>query len=322
MIDTAKLTLKAGDGGAGLASFRREKFVPKGGPDGGDGGKGGDVVIYVNPRFSTLIHLRGLNQIAAQSGHAGQKSRKTGKSGEDQMIDVPPGTQIIDLTNGDLIVDLDQPEQKYLIARGGKGGLGNCHFATATRQTPLYAQPGIKGEEKKIGFELKILADVGIIGLPNVGKSSLLKCISNANPKIGAYPFTTLEPNLGIVSHKGQTFVAADIPGLIEGAHQGKGLGIQFLRHVERTKVIIHLVDAQSADWEKDYQTVRSELNQYSKKLLQKREIVALNKIDALQSEDRRPKNFINKHRAVKISAATRVGISALLDKIIELLAT
>lgn len=312
--DSIELEIVAGNGGDGAVSFRREAFAPKGGPDGGDGGDGGDVVFQTDPQQSTLYDLYRLKILKAQDGQRGAGKKKTGKSGDDLVVSIPLGCEIYQKIGQRwrLMADATRPDQRFTAAAGGRGGWGNWHFATATRQTPRFAKPGRPGEHKAIKLVLKLLADVGLVGLPNVGKSSLLARISDARPKIAEYPFTTLTPNLGVAKYKGKSFVVADIPGLIEGASKGKGLGHQFLQHVERTKILVHLLDAVSPDLKKDYQTIRSELEQYSKKLLEKPEIIVINKID-LNPQVSFPK-------AVKISAYTGEGMSRLLDKIISII--
>lgn len=288
-IDTAKIFIKSGNGGKGVVSFRREKFVPKGGPDGGNGGKGGDVILKVDPHLNTLLDFKYKNIYNASDGKPGDKARRSGKSGEDTIIRVPAGTEIIDLDSEEVIADLTEPGQLYTLARGGAGGLGNAEFTSPTRQAPRFAQPGMPGEEKNIMLELKLIADIGIVGLPNVGKSTLISVISAAKPKIADYPFTTLVPNLGIVSMgESKSYTVADIPGLIEGAHEGKGLGIQFLRHVERTRALIFLIDAFSVDHAGDYQTLLDELNKYNPVMKKKKRIVCISRIDGLGEGERR----------------------------------
>lgn len=296
MIDEVLITVKAGDGGNGLISFRREKYIPKGGPDGGDGGKGGDVWLECDSGINTLFDFNRLKQIKGENGKPGGTNRSSGKSAEDIVLKVPQGTIVSELTDytpgvatgstsGIRLTDLVTPGERLLLAKGGKGGLGNWHFATSTRRTPYFAQPGEKGEQKTIKLELQLVAQVGLIGLPNVGKSSLLTRISQAKPKVANYPFTTLEPVLGVVNPNdwrinAPSFVVADIPGLIEGASQGKGLGDQFLRHIQRTEILVHLVDASAQDIRRDYKTVRKELEQYNRSLIKKPEIVVLAKHD------------------------------------------
>jgi len=283
-VDYAKIHVKAGDGGRGCVSFRREKYVPRGGPDGGDGGKGGDIIIKATKELNTLLDFRYQREYKAERGEHGKGSNKHGRNGESKTILVPVGTIIKDAETGDIIADLDAHDADAIAAKGGRGGLGNLHFATSVRQAPKFAQPGEKGEERMLALELKLLADVGLIGLPNAGKSTLISVISSAKPKIADYPFTTLVPNLGVVKFEDfRSFVVADIPGLIEGAHRGAGLGFQFLRHVERTSVLLHLVDIsdlQTTDPVEDFEKINRELVLYSPELLDKPMAVAATKID------------------------------------------
>jgi GTP-binding protein len=291
-VDEVKIHLRAGDGGKGCVSFRREKYVPRGGPDGGDGGKGGDVVIKATGAKQTLLDFHFQHHFKAARGAIGRGKQQTGRSGADCTLLVPVGTQVRDADTGEVLGDLTQDNDYLVVAKGGQGGKGNMHFATSTRQAPRFAQPGRAGEEKHITLELKLLADVGLIGLPNAGKSTLISRISSARPKIADYPFTTLVPNLGVVRLElGESIIVADIPGLIEGAHQGVGLGIKFLRHIERTQVLIHLVDI--SVWEggfeavlENYHKVNHELGQFGSELLNKPQIVALNKIDLLAERE------------------------------------
>lgn len=285
LVDEAQITLKAGDGGDGLASFRHEKYVPRGGPDGGDGGDGGDIYFVVAADVNTLFDYLRVKQFRAEGGQNGRKKKQTGQDGSDLELKIPPGTIVTDAESGQAIADLTKTGDRLIIAHGGKGGRGNYHFATATHQAPHEAEPGTPGQERRLKLELKLIAQVGIIGLPNAGKSTLLARISAARPKIADYPFTTLEPNLGVAQIDKKTFVVADIPGLIEGASDGKGLGVKFLRHVERTKLLWHLVDATSADPVKDYRTIRDELQKFSAALAKKPEIIVLNKIDAMDKK-------------------------------------
>jgi GTP-binding protein len=283
-IDNAQIHVKAGDGGSGIIAFRREKFVPKGGPSGGDGGRGGDVVLVADRHLHTLLDFKYRNKYTAQNGRPGQGDNKTGKSGTDTVIRLPVGTFIRDAETGEVIVDLIEDGQRAVIARGGKGGQGNARFATPTDQAPRRYTVGQEGEEKQLDLELKLIADVGFVGLPNAGKSTLLSRISAARPKIADYPFTTLTPNLGIVQvREGQSFVAADIPGLIEGAHQGKGLGITFLRHIERTKLLVILLDSTADDLQRDYETLANELLSYDIGLGGKPQIIVYTKADLIQ---------------------------------------
>lgn len=282
-IDIAHIDVKSGDGGPGHLSFRREKFTPKGGPDGGNGGKGGDVIFVTDKQLSTLLDFKYSREHFAEDGHPGGKNRRFGKDGKNIIIRVPVGTIIKDTETDEVIADLDKPEMKFIFLIGGKGGKGNSEFATSTNQAPRYAQPGIAGEYRSLTLELKLLADVGLVGYPNVGKSTLISVISDAKPKIADYHFTTLVPNLGIVKIGDyQSFTLADIPGLIEGASEGKGLGHQFLRHVDRTKVIVFLLEAISEDIKKDYKILNKELNKYNPEMKLKKRIICISKSDAV----------------------------------------
>jgi GTP-binding protein len=290
-IDRAKIKIKAGDGGNGVTAFRREKFVPRGGPSGGDGGRGGDVWLESDEGLNTLLHLRYNPEHKAERGKHGEGSNRHGKDGEDIIVRVPVGTQVLDAESGELLFDFTEPNQRFLAAKGGKGGWGNAHFATPTRRAPRYHYTGRPGQEKELQLELKLIADVGLVGFPNAGKSTLISVISAAKPKIADYPFTTLEPNLGVVDLGDfRTFVVADIPGLIEGASEGAGLGDRFLRHVERTKLILHLVDVSSfsgRDPVEDYEIINRELANYSPELAERPQIVVATKIDALDEPER-----------------------------------
>lgn len=315
MIDQVEVTIVAGKGGDGLVSFRREKFVPKGGPNGGDGGRGGDVIIEATQDIGALIDLYRQKVIRAKNGQNGKPNNMTGADGQPMIIKVPVGSVIHELLPNNekkLLIDVTKLDQQITIARGGRGGWGNWHFATATRQAPRYAQPGLPGQSKKLLIELKLLADVGLVGLPNAGKSTLLSRISNARPKIADYPFTTLSPNIGVVTHKRVTFVVADIPGLIEGAHLGKGLGDQFLRHIERTKVIVYLIDGAVTPWPRQYHLLTRELKAFNPQLVKKTTLIVLNKID-LVIESVLPKGWLT------ISSVTGAGLSQLLDQLITL---
>jgi GTP-binding protein len=328
-IDEAFINVQSGDGGNGCVSFRREKFVPRGGPNGGDGGKGGDVILRSTLHRRTLYPFRFKRQFNAPKGGQGQGSRKTGKNGNDIIIEVPPGTLVKDAETDHILFDFTEPAQEFTVARGGRGGKGNYHFRSSTNRTPRFAQPGEPGQELHLKLELKLLADVGIIGLPNAGKSTLISTISSANPKIGSYPFTTLTPNLGVVqSHWGDPFVVADIPGLIAGAHEGAGLGIRFLKHIERTRILVHLVDAAAIDPEDplaDYETVNRELDQYKHELSRKPQLLVLNKLDLPGA-----KNNADVFQAaiesqtdsdvLLISAMKNIGITRLISKLLELL--
>jgi GTP-binding protein len=323
-IDEAKIFVRAGDGGRGCVSFRREKFVPKGGPDGGDGGKGGDVVFQADRNLSTLLDFRYKQRYLAERGQHGRGSDQKGRDGSDYLIRVPLGTVIRSMDSGAALADLVVPDQCFIAAHGGRGGRGNARFKSPTRQAPRYAQPGEPGEAGWLVLELKLLADVGLMGLPNAGKSTLLARLSAARPKIGPYPFTTLVPQLGIVRLRDErSCVMADIPGIIEGAHEGKGLGQQFLRHIERTRLLIHLVDMTSAD-EGDpllsFHTVNHELLAYASQLAEKPQVVVATKMDvpvAKQAWERfQPAIAALGLRVIAISAVTGEGIGTLLDEI------
>jgi GTP-binding protein len=286
-IDRAKILVMAGNGGHGVVSFRREKYVPKGGPDGGDGGKGGDVIVQTDHNLHTLLDFRYRTRFKAESGKHGQGAKKTGRSGQDLIIRVPKGTIIKDEESDEILADLVDENQQVVAAKGGKGGRGNARFATPTNQTPRNAEPGEEGKYRAILLELKLIADVGLVGLPNAGKSTLLSRLTAARPKIADYPFTTLSPNLGIVRYKEHlSFVMADIPGLIEGAHEGKGLGLDFLRHIERTKVLVFLIESTSDDVLRDYEVLRNELNLYNPELLKRPLLIVLTKIDLPNTDE------------------------------------
>jgi GTP-binding protein len=327
-IDRAKIRVKAGDGGIGVTAFRREKFVPRGGPSGGDGGVGGSVYMESDEGLNTLLHLRYNPEHKAERGRHGEGSNRYGKDGEDAVVRVPVGTQVFDAASGDLLFDFTEPGQRFRAARGGKGGWGNAHFATSTRQAPKFHYTGRPGEEKELQLELKLIADVGLVGFPNAGKSTLISVISAAKPKIADYPFTTLEPNLGVVDMGDyKTFVVADIPGLIEGASEGQGLGDRFLRHVERTKLILHLVDVSSLsgrDPVEDYEIINRELANYDADLAARPQIVVATKLDALDDPERLAKL---KKRAKKdrkqffeISAVTNQGTKELVSVVAKYL--
>ena len=320
--DYAKITVKSGDGGNGAATFRREKYVAAGGPDGGDGGKGGNVYFVVDPDSNTLVDFRFKKKFKAQNGENGSGSNCYGKSGESIYIKVPRGTIIKDAQTGQVVADLSEIGQQELVLPGGRGGKGNSHFATATRQAPHFAQGGEKGIEKELILELKLLADVGLLGFPSVGKSTLLSVVSSAKPKIAAYHFTTLEPNLGVVKTKhGDSFVMADIPGIIEGASEGVGLGIQFLRHVERTRLLLHIIDVSGMEGRnpvEDFYAINAELKKYSEKLASRKQIIVANKIDSMQDESlyKELEELAKKENLeiYKISAATKQGVDELMD--------
>lgn len=285
-IESAQLYVKAGDGGSGCVAFRREKYVPQGGPSGGDGGNGGDVIVTADRHIHTLLDFKYKSRYFAQRGKHGQGDNKTGKSGQDTIIRLPIGTVVRDAGSDDVIVDLVKKNQSAVICLGGKGGRGNARFATSMNRAPRTWETGGEGEERNIELELKLLADLGLVGLPNAGKSTLLSRISSAHPKIADYPFTTLSPKLGIVKvRSGESFVTADIPGLIEGAHQGKGLGIQFLRHIERTKILAILLDASSKNFKEDYKVLLTELQSYSKELGKKPKIIVYTKADLVDED-------------------------------------
>ncbi len=288
-LDQAKIYIKAGNGGSGSSSFRREKYVEFGGPDGGDGGNGGSVVLEAERNLNTLIDFRYRQHFKAESGKSGSKKNKTGGSGKDLILKVPIGTQIYEEDNNTLIYDLTKNNEKFLVASGGKGGLGNTRFKSSVNRAPRKKTDGKKGEEFWIWLQLKVIADVGIIGLPNAGKSSFLSKCTRARPKIANYPFTTINPNLGVLSIDNKELVMADIPGLIEGSHKGIGLGDKFLRHIERCKTLIHLIDISEKDILGNYQKIRNELSMYDKQILKKKEIIIFNKIDLIDT------NLINK---------------------------
>lgn len=321
-IDEAIISVKAGDGGRGSVSFRREKYVPKGGPDGGNGGAGGDVSFVSDARLSSLLDFRYRREHNAEGGQNGMASLCSGKDGEDLRIKVPAGTLIKDADTNEVIADLTADGQEFLCCKGGRGGKGNAHFATATHQTPRFAQPGEAGTERRLQLELKLLADVGIIGFPNAGKSTLISHISAAKPKIADYPFTTLVPNLGVVKFGSfGGFVVADIPGLVEGAHEGKGLGVKFLKHIERTRLFIHLLDLSpftERDPLEDWKTVNRELAAFNPELAERPQVVALNKIDITEAKERAPellKFFAGLGLKVfTISAATGSGLTELVN--------
>jgi GTPase len=290
-LDEARILVKAGDGGNGCMAFRREKYVPKGGPSGGDGGRGGDVCLVASAHQNTLLQFSYNPEHKAERGRHGEGSNKTGADGRSIEIEMPVGTEVYDEATGERLVDLAEPGQRFLVARGGRGGRGNARFATSTHQAPTEHEPGRAGEERRLRLVLKLLADVGLVGFPNAGKSTLISRISAARPKIADYPFTTLEPNLGVVQLPDyRSFVVADIPGLIEGAHLGAGLGIQFLRHIERTRLLVHLVDVSEAsgrDPAHDFETIMAELASFSEELVKKPMIVVASKMDAAQDAER-----------------------------------
>ena len=329
-VDYAKIIIKSGDGGNGAATFRREKYVAAGGPDGGDGGNGGSIYFVVDQDSNTLIDFRYTKKFKAQNGQNGSGSHRFGKSGEDCYIKVPAGTIVRDAKTNKVIVDLSEPGQKELILKGGRGGKGNSHFATSTRQAPRFAIDGEKGKEKELILELKLLADVGLIGFPNVGKSTILSRVTKATPKIADYHFTTIDPNLGVVkTDRGESFVLADIPGIIEGASEGIGLGTQFLRHIERTRLLLHVLDIAGTEGRNpvdDFNKINEEIKKYSEKLYTRKQIIVANKIDSMQDD----KNLegiekVSKEKNIevfKISAVTGEGLNELFNHVADILKT
>ncbi len=326
--DYAKITIKSGDGGNGSKSFRREKYVASGGPDGGDGGKGGSIYFIVDQDMNTLLDFRYNKKFKAENGQNGSGNNCYGKSGEDLYIGVPKGTIIKDSKTGKVVADLSLEHQKELVLEGGRGGKGNSHFATARRQAPHFAQDGEKGLEKELILELKLLADVGLVGFPNVGKSTFLSMVTEAKPKIADYHFTTIIPNLGVVKNNyGESFVIADIPGIIEGASQGTGLGIQFLRHIERTRLLLHVIDVSGIEGRnpvEDFYTINNELKQYSPKLSTRKQIIVANKSDIMQNDElfKQLEELAKKENIelYKISAVTGEGISELMNRVTDVL--
>ena len=325
-IDEAIITVESGSGGRGCVSFRREKHVPRGGPNGGDGGKGGDVILKSTSRRRTLFPFQLKRQFKAKKGAHGQGKQKTGRNGEDLIIEIPPGTLVKDADTSEVLKDFTAADESYIVVQGGQGGLGNTRFKTSTNRAPRYAQPGEDGQNRRLKLELKLLADVGIIGLPNAGKSTLISKISSATPKIGNYPFTTLTPTLGVVETSwSEPFVVADIPGLIEGAHQGVGLGTQFLRHIERTRILIHLIDTGIIDREHPldpFKTVNRELKSFNPQLTQKPQIVVLNKMDLPGAQETADAFMaaLDAEPVILISAIKQKGVKKLISRILELL--
>ncbi|MBO5610795.1 MAG: GTPase ObgE [Eubacterium sp.] len=329
-VDRAKIFVRAGKGGDGHVSFRRELYVPNGGPDGGDGGKGGDVIFVIDKGINTLMDFKNVRKYKATDGEEGGKRRCHGANGKDIVIKVPPGTVIKDFETGKVIIDMADREEPFVLLRGGRGGKGNQHYATSTMQAPRYAQPGQAAIEKTLVLELKMLADVGLVGFPSVGKSTLLSKVSNAKPKIADYHFTTLVPNLGVVGlGEGRSFVMADIPGIIEGASEGTGLGLDFLRHIERTRILLHIVDAASVEGRdpiEDIEAINEELSKYSEELVKRPTIIVANKLDVLPAEERDAvlKKLRDKYepdtKVMAISAATGEGVKELLNAAFELL--
>ncbi|WP_294347524.1 GTPase ObgE [Prosthecochloris sp.] len=317
-VDSAKIYVKAGNGGNGCMSFRREKYVPKGGPDGGDGGRGGHVFLKAHRQMSTLLDFRYRKHYEAQRGVHGQGSKKNGKMGKDVVIPVPCGTIVRNAETGNMIADLTVDGEELRIAKGGKGGKGNPHFASSTHQAPRYAEPGGKGESLEIELELKLIADVGLVGFPNAGKSTLISAMSAAKPKIADYPFTTLVPNLGIVQYRNyNSFVMADIPGIIEGAAEGKGLGIQFLKHIERTQVLAVLVSAESEDIAGEYALLLKEMEKFDPRMLEKPRVLLITKMDIVQDDFSRPA-FRDGVAVLEVSSITGLGLEELKDALWE----
>ena len=321
-LDQVKIYIKAGNGGDGSPSFRREKFIEFGGPDGGDGGKGGSVILKAEQNLNTLIDFRYQQHHKAKRGENGAGQNRTGKSGEDLILKVPLGTQVFEEDNKTLIYDFTKISEEFIAAAGGKGGLGNTRFKSSTNRAPRKFTKGTRGEEFTIWLQLKTIADIGIIGLPNAGKSSLLASVTNANPKIANYQFTTLNPNLGVASYDDKEITIADIPGLVEGAHKGTGLGIQFLKHIERCKSLLHLIDITSEDLKKSYQQVKNELKKYSNKLIKKKELIVLNKIDLI---DEKEVNHIikdfkknTKSEVIALSTFNKSSVSKIKSKLLN----
>ena len=321
-LDQVKIYIKAGNGGDGSPSFRREKFIEFGGPDGGDGGKGGSVILKAEQNLNTLIDFRYQQHHKAKRGENGAGQNRTGKSGEDLILKVPIGTQVFEEDNKTLIYDFTKISEEFVAAAGGKGGLGNTRFKSSTNRAPRKFTKGTRGEEFTIWLQLKTIADIGIIGLPNAGKSSLLASVTNANPKIANYQFTTLNPNLGVASYDDKEITIADIPGLVEGAHKGTGLGIQFLKHIERCKSLLHLIDITSEDLKKSYQQVKNELKKYSNKLTKKKELIVLNKIDLI---DEKEVNHIikdfkknTKSEVIALSTFNKSSVSKIKSKLLN----
>jgi GTP-binding protein len=323
-IDEARISVKAGDGGNGCISFRHEKYIPKGGPDGGTGARGGSVILRADRQLNTLLDFKYKHSYRAERGENGRGKDQGGKSGKDEIVRVPCGTLVMDALNGKTIADLVNDGDEFILAHGGKGGRGNGEFATPTNQAPRFAEPGTPGEEHELILELKLLADVGLVGFPNAGKSTLISVVSAAKPKIADYPFTTLTPNLGLVRYaEGKSFVVADIPGLIEGAHEGKGLGIQFIRHIERTRVLVFLIESSSEDPKKDYHVLLNELASYNPAIAKKKKIAALTKMDIVDEIDRKKLVKLKFGRGVMtipISAVTGEGLRELLDEVWKML--
>ncbi len=325
-IDEAIITVQSGDGGRGCVSFRREKYIPRGGPDGGDGGRGGDVILLASSQKRTLYHFRNQRHFKAQRGGYGQGQQRSGKNGAHLTIEVPPGTVVMDAESGTIIHDFIEPGETFIVAKGGRGGQGNKRFATSTNRAPRFAQPGEPGQTFQLRLELKLIAEIGIIGFPNAGKSTLISHVSSARPKIGDYPFTTLTPTIGMIKPEwGEPFAVADIPGLIEGAHSGVGLGIQFLRHIERTRFLLHLIDAAALDFSDvlyQYRTINHELAQYSPSLSEKQQILVLNKLDIPEAQEKAAafQAALPGTTVFTISAATGQGLPELMRHLTRLI--
>ena len=321
-VDYVKIHVSSGKGGSGSTHLRREKYVAKGGPDGGDGGRGGNIVFVSDKNLWTLYHFKFKKHFKAEAGHNGSKSRSSGANGKDEIIKIPVGTVVKDLESGEILFEPISDNEEKVVVPGGKGGLGNWHFKSSTNQTPKYAQPGLEGHEKQLLLELKVLADVGLVGFPNAGKSTLLSVITDARPKIANYEFTTLKPNLGIVRHRDfKSFVVSDIPGIIEGASEGKGLGHHFLRHIERNSTLLFLISCESRNVIKEYQTLLNELKNYNKELLDKERIVVISKSDLINQKERlaiknKLKTNLQKIESHFISAVTLEGVVELKDLI------
>ena len=325
-IDEALITVQSGNGGSGCVSFRRERHIPRGGPDGGDGGRGGDVIMVSSPGKRTLYDFRHKKNLKAQNGSNGQGKDKTGKAGDNLTVEIPTGTLVSDVQTGQVIKDFTAPGEQMIIAKGGRGGLGNARFKSSTHRTPRFAQPGEPGEKLEIKLDLKLIADIGLIGLPNAGKSTLISRISAANPKIADYPFTTLTPNLGVVQPPfGEPFVVADIPGLIEGAHTGAGLGIKFLRHVERTRILVHIIDTAAIDPSDilgSFNTINKELRSYSAELAKKAQLIVLNKMDVTGANETADqfRSSLKGKEVMLISAVTGKGVKQLLARMVQMI--
>ncbi|MFP4534105.1 MAG: GTPase ObgE [Spirochaetaceae bacterium] len=323
-VDEAVIEVRSGKGGPGSVSFRREKYVPRGGPDGGDGGDGGDVVVTVRENLKTLRHLRMKQHYRAGNGMPGSGRQRHGSRGEDAVVEVPPGTIVTDVESGEAVCDLAEEGQSAVICRGGRGGQGNVHFKSSTNQTPRYAQPGLPGEERRLRVELRLIADIGFVGLPSVGKSSLLKALTAAHPKVASYPFTTVIPNLGVIHYYDRDIVLADLPGLIEGAARGAGLGHRFLKHVQRTRALVYVLDATAERPEYDVEVLEKELGSYARELIERPRLLLLNKIDLLDPEGREELSArfgkSGSARAFQlVSAATREGLEELKGRLFQL---